>query len=157
MTVSRTPELLAPRKERIATMRHENTLITDIDHRRLQSCLRQAASNTELDTRGLSSLHNRLRSADVVESTDMPANVVTMNSLVVLRNLDSGDRLTCRLTYPYEAGQSPRNVSVSRPLGTAILGARVGQVIRWPGGTRDRRMRIQQVLYQPEAAGDFHL
>ena len=91
------------------------------------------------------------------DQSDVPANVVTMNSLVVLRNLDSGDRLTCRLVYPCEARQSPRNVCVSRPLGTAILGKRVGQVIRWPGGTRDRRMRIQQVLYQPEAAGDFHL
>jgi regulator of nucleoside diphosphate kinase len=80
-----------------------------------------------------------------------------MNSLVVLRNLDSGNSLTCRLVYPQKARQSPRNVCVSRPLGTAMLGKRVGQVIRWPRGTDDRRMRIQQVVYQPEAAGDLHL
>jgi regulator of nucleoside diphosphate kinase len=80
-----------------------------------------------------------------------------MNSLVVLRNLDCGDRLTCRLAYPSQARRSPHNVSVSRPLGTAILGKRVGQVVRWRAGMRERRMRIQQVLYQPEAAGDFHL
>ena len=138
-------------------MQPENILITDIDQRRLRSYLRDAASSGELDTRGLASLHTRVRRARVVGRKDVPANVVTMNSLVVLRNLDSGDRLTCRLAYPYEARQSPRNVSVSRPLGTAMLGKRVGHVIRWPSGTRDRRMRIQQVLYQPEAAGDVHL
>ena len=138
-------------------MQHEDTLITDIDQRRLRSYLRDAAWSGELDTRRLASLHGRLRRAQIVGPKDVPANVVTMNSLVVLRNVESGNRLTCRLTYPSEARQSPRNVCVSRPLGMAMLGKRVGQVIRWPSGTRDRRMRIQQVLYQPEAAGELHL
>jgi regulator of nucleoside diphosphate kinase len=138
-------------------MQHEEPLITGIDRRRLQSYLREAASSGEMDTQRLASLHRRLRHARVVRPQDVPANVVTMNSLVVLRNLDSGDRLTCRLAYPHEARQSPRNLCVSRLLGTAILGKRVGQVIRWPGGARERRMRIQQVLYQPEAAGELHL
>ena len=138
-------------------MQHEDTLITDIDQRRLRSFLRAAALRGDSDTRRFASLRSRLRGARVVGPSDVAANVVTMNSLVVLRNLDSGDRLTCRLAYPYEARQSPRNVSVSRPLGSAMLGKRVGQVIRWPSGPRDRRMRIQQVLYQPEAAGELHL
>ena len=138
-------------------MQHEEPLITDIDQRRLRSYLRKVASRGESDAPRLGALHSRLRRARIVRPKRMPANVVTMNSLVVLRNLDSGDRLTCRLAYPYEARQSPRNVSVSRALGTAILGKRVGQVVRWPAGMRDRPMRIQQVLYQPEAAGDLHL
>ena len=138
-------------------MQHEETIITDVDQRRLRSFLRDVASSGALNTWRLASLHRRLRRAQIVGPKDVPANVVTMNSLVVLRNLDSGDRLTCRLAYPNEARQSPRSVCVSRPLGTAMLGKRVGQIISWPSGTRDRRMRIQQVLYQPEAAGDLHL
>ena len=138
-------------------MQHEGTLITDIDQRRLRSLLRAAAMRGDSDRRRFASLRSRLRGARIVGPSDVPANVVTMNSLVVLRNLDSGDRMTCRLAYPYEARQSPRNVCVSRPLGSAMLGKRVGQVIRWPSGPRDRRMRIQQVLYQPEAAGELHL
>jgi regulator of nucleoside diphosphate kinase len=110
-----------------------------------------------LDNRSLISLCERLQSARVVAPTDVPMNVVTMNSLVVMRNLDSGDRVTCRLAYPNQARQSRRNVCVARPLGLAMLGKRVGQIIHWPSGNRHRRMRIQQVLYQPEAAGDLHL
>ena len=125
-------------------MQHEHTLITGIDRRRLRSYLREAASSCAMDTQRLESLQRRLRHARVVRPQDVPANVVTMNSLVVLRNLDSGDRLTCRLAYPHEARQSPRNLCVSRPLGTAILGKRVGQVVRWPSGTRARRMRIHR-------------
>ena len=138
-------------------MQHSNTMMTHGDHRRLRSLVNRRLSSKSEKIAHMAALRQRLRGARVVNPTQIPPNVVTMNSHVVLRNLDSGDRLTCRLVYPYEAQQSPRNVSVSRALGTAMLGKRVGQVIRWPGGTRDRRMRIQQVLYQPEAAGDLHL
>ena len=138
-------------------MQHSNTLLTHGDHRRLRSLVDQRLSSKEGELANMAALRQRLRGARVVDPSQIPRNVVTMNSHVVLRNLDSGDRLSCRLAYPHEARQSPRNVSVSRPLGTAMLGKRVGQVIRWPSGTRDRRMRIQQVLYQPEAAGDLYL
>lgn len=138
-------------------MQREQVLITDGDRRRLRACLNRIVSTDPAAERGLASLRGRVRNAGIVGPRDVPANVITMNSLVVLRNLDSGDRLTCRLAYPSEARQSPRNVSVTRPLGTAMLGKRVGQVIRWPGGARDRRLRIQQVLYQPEAAGAVDL
>jgi regulator of nucleoside diphosphate kinase len=138
-------------------MQHNDTLITDTDHRRLRSLLADATASDAAQAGQLASLRRRVRGARVVGPTDVPNNVITMNSLVVLRNLDSGDRLTCRLAYPCEARLSPRNVSVARPLGTAMLGKRVGQIVRWPGGARDRRLRIQRVLYQPEAVGDLHL
>lgn len=138
-------------------MQHSNTLLTHGDHRRLRSLVDQRLSSKEGELANMAALRQRLRGARVVDPSQIPRNVVTMNSHVVLRNLDSGDRLTCRLAYPHDARQSPGDVSISRPLGTAMLGKRVGQVIRWPSGTRDRRMRIQQVLYQPEAAGDLHL
>jgi regulator of nucleoside diphosphate kinase len=128
-----------------------------MDQWRLRSVLNQASRRGHLDEQQRAALRRRLRGSRIVGPKDVPANVVTMNSLVVLRNLDSGDRLTCRLAYPHEASQSPHSVSVSRPLGVAMLGKRVGQVIRWPRGNTDRRMRIQQVLYQPEASGNFDL
>ena len=138
-------------------MQHEDTLITNLDQRRLQSYLREAASSDNIITQRLAALDRRLAHARVVGSRDVPSNVVTMNSLVVLRSLDSGKRLICRLAYPHQARQSAHNVCVLRPLGTALLGKRVGHIIYWPSGNQDRCMRIQQVLYQPEAAGDLHL
>src|SRR5687768_9820858 len=127
-------------------MQPSNTVMTHSDHRRLRSLVDEQLSSNDGEFANAAALRQRLRGARVVNPSQIPRNVVTMNSLVVLRNLDSGDRLTCRLAYPYEAHQSPRNVCVSRPLGTAMLGKSVSQVIRWPSGTRDRRMRIQQVL-----------
>ena len=138
-------------------MQHSNTMITRRDHRRLRSLVDRRLAWDDTGLSSIAALRERLRGARVVSPGQIPRNVVTMNSQVVLRNLDSGDRLTCTLAYPSEGRASPHHVSVSRPLGTAMLGKRVGQIIRWPGGARERRLRIQSVPYQPEAAGDRHL
>jgi regulator of nucleoside diphosphate kinase len=138
-------------------MQHGDTLITHTDHRRLRSIVDHGLGSENGNSTDLAALHQRLRAARQVTPIEIPRNVVTMNSQVVLRNLDSGDRLTCTLAYPSEARGSRRHVSVTRPLGTAMLGKRVGQIIRWPGGARERRLRIQSVPYQPEAAGEMDL
>ena len=137
-------------------MRNREMLITHGDHRRLRSVVNQRHSLDGGEIHDLAALRERLHGARVVDRSHIPSNVVTMNSQVVLRNIDSGDRLTCTLTYPREERASPRHVSVTRPLGTAMLGKRVGQIIRWPGAGRERRLRIQSILYQPEAAGDMN-
>ncbi len=91
-------------------MKYEDTLITH--RRRLRSYLRKAASSAESDAGPLALLHNRVRSARVVRPDDVSTNVVTMNPLVVLRNLDSGDRVTCRLTYPSQRARINDRVQI---------------------------------------------
>ena len=51
-----------------------------------------------------------------------------------------------------EANVEERKVSVLAPLGTAVLGYRAGDVIEWevPAGTR--RLKVERVLFQPEAS-----
>jgi regulator of nucleoside diphosphate kinase len=73
-----------------------------------------------------------------------------MKSVVVLKDIDSGHRLTRTLAYPSEVQRFRNGVSVASPLGTEMLGKRVGQIIRWPRANGDRRLRIQTVIYQPE-------
>ena len=138
-------------------MPHTTTLLTHGDRRRLRSLVNRRHSSNDGGAADTAALRQRLRLARVVNPGEIPRNVVTMNSQVVLRNLDSGDRMTCTLAYPSEARASRYHVSVTRPLGTAMLGKRVGAIIRWPGGSRERRLRIQSVPYQPEAVGAMHL
>jgi regulator of nucleoside diphosphate kinase len=61
------------------------------------------------------------------------------------------------IVLPWEADPQSGCVSVLAPLGTALLGARIGETVTWSTGGTDRRLRIEELLYQPEAAGDFHL
>lgn len=101
-------------------------------------------------------LRAELDRAEVVEPAQVPANVVTMNSVVTFEDEDTHDELTISLVYPAGAG-APGTVSILAPVGSALLGLAVGQHIEWPmpDGHR-RRLRVLRIEYQPEAAGDLH-
>jgi regulator of nucleoside diphosphate kinase len=43
------------------------------------------------------------------------------------------------------------------PIGTALIGYRAGDVIEWKVPAGLRKLKVLEVLYQPEAAGDYHL
>jgi regulator of nucleoside diphosphate kinase len=102
-------------------------------------------------------LEAELLRAHVVAQYEIPEDVVTMNSRVVFENEDTGERREVTLVYPGSADIDAGKISVLVPVGTALLGLRVGQSIDWelPGGEM-RRYRIAAVPYQPEAAGEAH-
>jgi regulator of nucleoside diphosphate kinase len=100
-------------------------------------------------------LEDEIETAEVVERSQIPADVVTMNSRIRFVDEESGDETEVTLVYPSEADASAGRVSVLAPVGTALLGLSVGQSIEWPMPTgHSRRLRVVAVPYQPEAAGD---
>jgi regulator of nucleoside diphosphate kinase len=105
----------------------------------------------------IAALNHHLRSAALVNPKDVPRNVITMNSRVVLRDLDSRKRLHCTLADPHDVSLFGDRLSVAAPPGIALLGKHVGQIVQWTLGNKVRRLRVERILYQPEAAGDFHL
>ena len=123
--------------------------ITELDQARLRNLvlLEQDADVMELEY--------EIERAMVVDAHEVAANVVTMNSRTVL-HLDD-ERLEVDLVYPQDADSSRGKLSVCSDIGTAILGYSEGDAIDWRIPDRTRRIRIEKVLYQPEAAGDFEL
>jgi regulator of nucleoside diphosphate kinase len=102
-------------------------------------------------------LESELSRAQVVPATDVPRDVVTMNSRIVYEEPESGRRAETQLVYPRDSDGATR-ISVLAPVGMALLGLRAGQSIDWPMPTgRCKRIRVLDVVYQPEASGDFHL
>lgn len=105
---------------------------------------------------GIEALQEELDRATVVDPTDVPPDLVTMNSRV--RFIDDASNATSELTLVYPEGTSaPDTVSVLAPAGAALLGLTVGQSIAWqvPGG-RSLRLRILEITHQPEAEGHFN-
>jgi regulator of nucleoside diphosphate kinase len=101
-------------------------------------------------------LRAELDRAEVVEPAAVPANLVTMNSVVTFKDEGTSDELTVSLVYPSGAG-APGTVSILAPVGSALLGLTVGQQIDWPTPDgRQRHLRVLDIDYQPEAAGDLH-
>ena len=99
-------------------------------------------------------LERELARAHVVPRDEIPDDVVTMNARVVFENESSGERREVTLVYPGSADLDAGKISILVPIGTALLGLRVGQSIDWelPNGEK-QRYRIVRVPYQPEASG----
>lgn len=137
-------------------MKQRQIFITAFDKKRLDELIAVAREFREHVRDDLDDLAAELDRARVVDSTKVPANVVTMNSKVVLHDLDTSEEETYVLVFPNETDVSSGAISVLAPIGTAILGYREGDLVEWPVPSGIRRIRIEKILYQPEAAGDFH-
>jgi len=138
-------------------MRERAIHITDFDMKRLRQLLEGTHIWNQKDRTYLERLEEELDRAVLVTSKNVPSDVITMNSEVVISDLDTGKEMTYRLVFPGDADIEQGKISILAPIGTALIGFRTGDVVKWkvPAGTR--RLRIERVVYQPEAAGDFHL
>ena len=124
-------------------------ILTSADLDRLDRLL---DSVSPLHTPGLDALRRELDRAEVVESHEIPPNVITMNSTVRFVDETSGKEFELTLVYPDDTLMTHGTVSVLAPVGSALLGLSVGQSIEWPlPGGRKMTLRVLEVTYQPEA------
>ena len=123
--------------------------ITEVDQARLRDLVA-----LELDAHVVD-LEHEIERAIVVDARQVARNVVTMNSRALL-HLDD-EKVEVALVYPQDADDSAGKLSVYSDMGTAILGYKEGDAFDWRIPNRTRRISIEKVLYQPEAAGDFDL
>ena len=137
-------------------MKQRQIFITAFDKKRLDELVAVAREFGEHDRDDLDDLAVELARAKVIEPKKVPANVVTMNSKVIVHDLDTSEDLTYSLAFPNEADIDSGAISVLAPVGTAILGYQEGNVVEWSVPSGKRRIRIERILYQPEAAGHFN-
>ena len=131
--------------------------ITELDLERLQKLVEEA-SRTELRGRDyLARLQAELERAQVVRPEAVPENVITMNSTVVLLDVDTQQEETYTLVFPDRADATSGRISVLAPIGMAMMGYQVGDTFEWPVPDGRRRLQVKEILYQPEAAGDYDL
>ena len=129
-------------------------ILSALDVERLEVML-DSVSATQFP--GKASLLAEIDRGDIREPEEMPDNVVTMNSSVRLSVIDSGRTFNRTLVYPRDAGAAEENISILAPVGSAILGLSVGDEIDWPmAGNKHTRVKIDDIIYQPERAGELH-
>jgi len=129
--------------------------ISAFDRKRLMKLIRDTLNKP--DKNYLKELEKELNRGIEVEPKDMPEDVITMNSRVRLSDLDSGEEMIYTLVFPEDSDFRKNRISVLAPIGTALLGYRVGDIIEWKVPKGIRKIKVEELLYQPEAAGDFHL
>ncbi len=100
------------------------------------------------DSPAMEELASEIHRAVVVDQGAVPADVVAMNADVVYEDCDTLARREVKLVYPKDASAERGHISVLAPIGSALLGLRVGQTISWqvPSGTK--RIRVVAVRGQ---------
>ena len=131
--------------------------ITEFDLKRLKGLIKYAEERWDRRVIAyLKELDEELERAEIVKPEEIPSDVITMNSTFRLSDLDIGEDLVYTLVFPAKADSTNGKISILAPIGTAVLGYRVGDTVQWkvPGGLK--RLKVKEVVYQPEAARDYH-
>jgi len=132
--------------------------ITKTDRERLGALVELVREQGEREQFAyINSLEEELELAEIVEPKDIRADIITMRSKVRLKDLDAGEEMEYSLVFPTEANSGEGKISILAPLATAILGRKSGDTVEFQAPARLRRLKVLDVLYQPESTGDYNL
>ncbi len=129
--------------------------ITEADRAKLLEIIETELKNSHTLDKSMKSLQEEINNASIVDSQQIPRDVITMNSRALL-HLNEED-VEVSLVYPEDADWSANRMSVLSPIGTAILGYQEGDLVEWEVPSGKTQIHIKKITYQPEASGDYHL
>jgi regulator of nucleoside diphosphate kinase len=135
--------------------RNSDRTVTDVDRRRLGTLISTRRRRLWCTTESMGQLEALLEDATAVAAPEAPETLVTMNTTVELADVDSGSRRRLTVVYPQEAEDAPDAVSVLEPLGLAMIGCQVGDVLQCPGEP-DHDLRIAEIVCSPNGSGQIN-
>ncbi len=132
-------------------------ILNKLDYLRIQKCIDEAKQLKSISVSESENLMKELNSAEIVEPEKIPSNVVTMNSIVKISFLNNNQQIQFQIVYPKQANVKEKKISIFSPIATALIGYQVGDEVEWivPAGLT--KIRIDEIIYQPEASGDYNL
>ena len=126
-------------------MRNRNIIISSADRDRLLQLIDSARLDRRIPSQSLDLLDGELARASIVEPQELPRDVVAMNSTVWFRDLDSEEIERYTLVFPPDADVIRDRISVLAPIGTALLGFRLRDIVEWRVPQGRRRLEITKV------------
>jgi transcription elongation factor GreA len=83
-------------------------------------------------------LCEKMRHSEIIEPTDNENGKAIFGSTVVLEDLETGEVISYRLVGPYESDVQAGTISVTAPIGKALIGKEEGEEVRvqTPKGAR---------------------
>ncbi len=133
-------------------MKEQTIVLTSSDHARLIDLIAQREYKKERhDADAFKRLSAELERAQLVTAEEIPADVVTVNTTIRVRDMEDKEDMTFTLSWPEYADSSAGRINVLAPLGMALLGSRVGEEIKWEVPNGIRKLQIKEILFQPES------
>jgi len=129
-----------------------NTIyITKNDHKKLIEIINKKWPTDNNDK----VLLDELDRAEIVESQDIPDDVITMNSQMVFCDIESNEKLEYWLVFPDDADISQKKISVLSPIGCALLGYKINDTIPVKTPKGEKKIKVEKILHQPESVGNY--
>jgi hypothetical protein len=146
-------------RSEIQKMTCQNTFgkksITVPDYGRITYHIHDCLKNTNVSPDILHQLYLITCESKKYFSNEVPNNIVTMNSEIILTDSNKNDRII-RIVYP-EDMKSTGDISICSSLGTACLGAEEKSYIYYHDETGYHRALIKEILFQPEKEKQYNL
>jgi len=124
-------------------MNHNPIYISRDDNARLRLLLATALYSNA------SATHEKLRAeldrAAILDPAAMPDDVVALDSTVEFEDLATSELEEYTITLPADADLERNRISILAPIGTALIGSRVGDIVNWPTPGGIRRLKIRHV------------
>ena len=132
-------------------------IVNRLDYTRIKKCINDAKQFKSITSIEADNLLKELDSAKIMEPESIPSNVVTMNSIAKITFLSNDKQVQFQIVYPDKANLKENKISIFSPIATSLIGYKVNDEIEWivPGGLT--KIRIDEIIYQPEATGDYEL
>ncbi len=135
-------------------MNRKKIIVNSRDYTKLTGLISIKPGSSDSEYRELS---EELKNAVLIEPEKMPPDVITMNSKVRFKDIEESEDYIFSLVYPEDADTSKGKLSILAPIGIALLGYRVGDEVKWKVPAGEKTFLVEEILYQPEANGDYLL
>ena len=132
-------------------------IITKQDFNKIHRSITDAKAKNSIKPEEAEKLLAELKSAKIVEQDQVDGDVVTMNSIVKIHFQNNKTTMEFQLVYPTDANIKERKISIFSSVASALIGYSVGDEIDWLIPSGMTKIVIDEVIYQPESAGDFDL
>ena len=132
-------------------------IMNSLDYTRIMKSIDDAKSKKTIKADEAEKLINELNSAKIVDPQDVPVDIVTMNSIVKVSFLNTKKEVQFQIVYPDQANFRENKISIFSPVATALIGYKESDEIEWMVPSGMTKIRIDKIIYQPEAAGDYAL
>ena len=135
----------------------KQVIITKQDYNKINRSITEAKARNSIKKEEAEKLLAELKSAKIVDQAEIDKDVVTMNSIVKIHFQNNKTNMEFQLVYPADADLKQKKISIFSPVASALIGYKVGDEIDWLIPSGMTKIIIDEVIYQPEAAGDFDL
>ena len=108
------------------------------DYNLLKTYLNNRSGKTTFDRQNAEDLFAELKKAKLVSKDEFPADVVRLNSTVRIKPEDKDYVMELTIVTPDKADIKERKISIMSPIGTALIGFRQGENVKWqvPSGKK---------------------